>query len=264
MAKPGLVEELRQFQKALQGFARSYVVKTGRELQGKVKSLLAARALSDDKASGHRKLLASVISETADKKATIARRAFCKRRPVLAEKWARIEALAKAGGFAIREEVRREVSDALLPLTPEMDSAAATLGRLRKIERLLLVTVPILLGEAAAERQNPLGLPQEKRDEKGFVEAPSDPDAYRAANKILADFPVQAPTYKDLTRILEAHPEIRRWKPSKHRLSVHLGDWQKYVESRTASDPDGFLRDETEIAKRKAQVDARRARRKRK
>jgi len=149
MAKPGLVEELREFRKALKAFARSYVAKTAMQFGAQVESVQAARALANEKASGRKKLRASVIREMAEKKATRALHAFCKRRPALAEKWGRIEALAKAGGFAIREEVRREVSDALLPLTPEMDSAA-TFGRLRKIERLHLVTVPMLLGEAEA------------------------------------------------------------------------------------------------------------------
>ncbi|MCX5676257.1 MAG: hypothetical protein NTX87_14725 [Planctomycetota bacterium] len=73
--------------------------------------------------------------------------------------------------------------------------------------------------------------PTDKPDKQGMVKKPSDPAAYRAAARICADHHTHAPTIKALRRILDQHPEIRRWKPTKQRLSVHLGDWHKYLET---------------------------------
>jgi len=84
---------------------------------------------------------------------------------------------------------------------------------------------------AAAEKADAPLPPPDRPDKKGFVQNPTDPAAYQAAAKICADHPTHAPTTKALRRILDQHPEIRRWKPTKQRLSVHLGDWHKYLEA---------------------------------
>ncbi len=41
--------------------------------------------------------------------------------------------------------------------------------------------------------------------------------------------------FKDLHRILKAHPGIRTHKPSEQRLDVHAGDWNRYKRGRDAA-----------------------------
>jgi phytoene dehydrogenase-like protein len=85
-------------------------------------------------------------------------------------------------------------------------------------------------GEVNAPNGGKKLLTDHRPDEKGFVATPSDPTAYRPAKEIVANFPRYAPNQKALIRILREHPEIRRWSPKPHRLSVHMGDWQKHIE----------------------------------
>jgi len=106
--------------------------------------------------------------------------------------------------------------------------------------------------------------PGDTPDETGLVSDPSDRAAYRPASKLLADYLAVAPTMKALDSILMKHPEIRRYKPSKQRRSIHLGDWQKYVDQlkEHTLDSDGFVRDPVEIEERKALIGAQRRKRK--
>jgi hypothetical protein len=85
--------------------------------------------------------------------------------------------------------------------------------------------------ETERSRRTPSDRQQDKPDEKGFVQNPTDPAAYQGARRICKRSPLYAPNDKALKRILDAHTEIRRCKPSPQRLSVHLGDWDKYVQA---------------------------------
>lgn len=91
-------------------------------------------------------------------------------------------------------------------------------------------------------------------DAEGFVRNPSDETVYRSAYKIIADYPAVAIDIKHLNKILAENPEIRRWKPRKNRLSVHLGDWQRYVDSKSEKTDDGWNDDPAEVEKAKAEV----------
>jgi hypothetical protein len=68
-------------------------------------------------------------------------------------------------------------------------------------------------------------------DASGLVLSPLDLSAYRPAMKLVVDFPNIVPDLKELNQILTKHPEIRRYKPRDNRLSVHLVDWQKFVDT---------------------------------
>ena len=69
-------------------------------------------------------------------------------------------------------------------------------------------------------------------------------------------------THKHLVAILKRHPEIKRWRPRKNRLCVHLADWYAYLERRSdepaAADGDaGWPRlSGAEVAERAAQIRA--------
>ncbi|HEX2972660.1 MAG TPA: hypothetical protein VHP11_10025 [Tepidisphaeraceae bacterium] len=80
-------------------------------------------------------------------------------------------------------------------------------------------------------------------DATGLVAGPMDKNAYRPANKIINEHPDVAKDIKALNRILAAHPEIRRWKPRQNRLSVHAGDWLKYVDAQAQGSQ--FMPEET-------------------
>jgi hypothetical protein len=55
--------------------------------------------------------------------------------------------------------------------------------------------------------------------------APADPEAYRPAKEFLE--PGRFDNYKAIRNALKLHPWIRSRKPSKQRLEIHAGDWQR-------------------------------------
>ncbi len=76
-------------------------------------------------------------------------------------------------------------------------------------------------------------------DQDGFVENPSDKTIYLSAKRIRKDYPSLADPHRRLMRILNSHPEIRRWRPHENRLCIHFGDWLAFVESQASSDAQG-------------------------
>lgn len=90
---------------------------------------------------------------------------------------------------------------------------------------------------------------REARDENGFVKNPLDPTAYCPATRIIQDFPTQVKDLRHLNEILQKNVRIRRWKPRKNRLSVHLGDWRAYVDNLTRSS-DGWSSSDSDIEAR--------------
>lgn len=52
----------------------------------------------------------------------------------------------------------------------------------------------------------------------------------RLASEVIAKHSPYTLTVKDLSKILDENPNIRRHKPYKQRLWVHLGDWYKFHE----------------------------------
>ena len=97
----------------------------------------------------------------------------------------------------------------------------------------------------------------DKPDDTGLVQNPSDRNAYRPASKIIAEHYKLASDDKALRRILQDNPEIRRWKPYRQRLSVHIGDWLDYVDRtapRPSSKSDDWQPDADEIERRKAAI----------
>lgn len=104
---------------------------------------------------------------------------------------------------------------------------------------------------------------KESIDEKGEVRNPRDPTAYVSAKEILTKHtPVEiATTHKQLIKVLEDQPKIRRWRWRTNRLSIHLSDWSEFVQLRMAVvDGDGLLADEAQIEARKAEIDRTRER----
>lgn len=61
-----------------------------------------------------------------------------------------------------------------------------------------------------------------------------DPSAYIPAKDIIADDECVR-SYKDLNRVLDEHPWIRRENPTPRRLNVHAGDWNTYKRRRDAA-----------------------------
>lgn len=83
-----------------------------------------------------------------------------------------------------------------------------------------------------------------------------DPSAYVPAKRILDEFPSACPTYKRLHRILSQEPGIRRWKSNKQRLSVHAGDFMRWLDGR-ARTQDDWSADREDIERRREQVQRR-------
>ncbi len=110
------------------------------------------------------------------------------------------------------------------------------------------------------DRQNARACP----NERGFVKAPTDEAAYVPAKDILNNhMPTQlGQTHKHLVAILDRHPEIKRWRPRKNRLCVHLAGWYAYLERRSdepaAADSDAqwLPLSVAEVAERAAQMRA--------
>ena len=93
----------------------------------------------------------------------------------------------------------------------------------------------------------------------GVVENPSDESAYRSATWIVREYPKHVSDPKALHKVLRMHTQIRRWKPSPQRLSIHLGDWLDFIKNRyrsngnASADPshDEIERRKKEIRERK-------------
>ena len=92
-------------------------------------------------------------------------------------------------------------------------------------------------------------------DEYGFVAQPADATEYVPASDVLNDHtpPEGCMTYRQLVAILKKHPEIKRWKPRRNRLSVHVSDWQMFVKKQEANSG-GADPDESKIEERKAAI----------
>jgi hypothetical protein len=67
------------------------------------------------------------------------------------------------------------------------------------------------------------------------VDAAFDRKAYRQANEIISDNSDVVPNIKKLHKILKENPGIRIWKPSKHRLMIHVGDWLDFKKKQAGS-----------------------------
>jgi hypothetical protein len=97
----------------------------------------------------------------------------------------------------------------------------------------------------------------ESVDAAGYVTDPADPSAYLAASEVrLTHTPAAlATTHKRLLAILSKHPDIKRWRPRKNRLSVHLADWLAFVKRETEQlDGDGLLANQFEVEARTAKI----------
>lgn len=72
-------------------------------------------------------------------------------------------------------------------------------------------------------------------NDRGYVEAPTDASAYVPAKDILQNHMPRelGRTHKHLLAILDRHSEIKRWRPRKNRLCVHLADWCAYLARRS-------------------------------
>jgi len=95
-------------------------------------------------------------------------------------------------------------------------------------------------------------------DDKGNVTNPKDPSAYTSASQIIKEDSAIAFDIRELHRILKMNPWIRRWKPGKQRLKIHLGDWTKYKVQNSG----GIEDDPAVIEQRKAEVKRRKLPRK--
>jgi hypothetical protein len=92
---------------------------------------------------------------------------------------------------------------------------------------------------------------EDTADENGNVLAPADERTYRPASKIVSDNSSIVADIKALKKLLAAHPEIRRWKPRANRLSVHIVDWQHFLDQQRRDgwddNPDGVERRKADI-----------------
>ena len=112
--------------------------------------------------------------------------------------------------------------------------------------------------ESSARRSEP--------DQKGYVESPIDPAAYKPAWKVLNDHTPKklVLTAKRQTVILEnfsdhrirwTRPEDKAGKPIENRRNVHLGDWISFCDKWAETDGEGFPRlSDSEVNTRKEAV----------
>lgn len=75
-------------------------------------------------------------------------------------------------------------------------------------------------------------------DANGLVREPADPKAYLPAMELVRACDPLAGRIRNLHSVLDRHPEIRRWKPRKNRLTIHMGDWREYVKNNPAVLPE--------------------------
>ncbi len=103
-------------------------------------------------------------------------------------------------------------------------------------------------------------------DQRGYVEWPVDPAAYRPASEVVTH---HTPAGEQLSmgqlqaicedyrtnHVRWTRPRGRNGQPMKNRRSVHIGDWVEHLKKRTFTDAEGFPRQsEDEIQRRAAAV----------
>lgn len=159
---------------------------------------------------------------------------------------------------ALAAEIMDTVADTL-PERPAMPVGRVSYANLQGvIDRLngclVAVSVPGCSEQAGKAAELGDDVPHEEVDESGMVTNPSDLTVYRGASEVLGDSPDIAPTYKLLTRILTQHPEIRRHKPNKQRLVIHVGDWARFMKAERARDGNDLYVSPDEAAARMAAI----------
>jgi len=97
-----------------------------------------------------------------------------------------------------------------------------------------------MLLAADSNDNSPVARDGDQSNELGYVSDPSDTDAYVGAHRILNHHLPEAwgpLTYSKFKTLIDSFPTIRKWKPNKHRLKVHLLDWNRLTDLHRSQPP---------------------------